>query len=152
MGTEALDPVARLIAERACERLILDFVRRLDLGEPSTAAELFTADGVWEWPEGDRRIQGRAALREYFGSRPVDRLSRRMCTNVLVTVDSPATASATTYFATYRVDGRTEGMLAPRLPANVGHYEDIFRKVGGSWLLTSRTVFVAFGGPTERIS
>jgi hypothetical protein len=152
MGTEPLDPVARLIAERACERLILDFVRRLDLGEPSTVAELFTADGVWEWPEGDRRIQGRDALREYFGSRPVDRLSRRMCTNVLVTVDSPATASATTYFATYRVDGRTEGMLAPRLPANVGHYEDIFRKVGGSWLLGSRTVFVAFGGPTERIS
>ncbi|MCQ4040980.1 nuclear transport factor 2 family protein [Streptantibioticus rubrisoli] len=151
MDTEAIDPMARLIAERACERLILDFVRRLDLGEPGTVAELFTTDGVWERPEGDRRIQGRDALREYFSARPVDRLSRRMCTNVLVTVASPTTASATTYFATYRVDGRTEGMLAPRLPANVGHYEDVFRKVDGSWLLASRTVFIPFGGPTERI-
>ncbi len=151
MDTDAIDPINRLIAERACERLVLDFVRRLDLGEPSTVAELFTADGVWEWPDGDRRIQGRDALRDYFGSRPADRLSRRLCTNILVTVVSPTTASATTYFATYRVDGHTEGMLPPRPPANVGHYEDTFRKVGGRWLLATRTAFIPFGGPTERI-
>ena len=151
MDTEAVDPMERLLAERDCQRLVLDFVRRLDLGEPSTVAELFTPDGVWAWPEGGRWIRGRDALREYFGSRPVDRLSRRMCTNILVTVASATTASATTYFATYRVDGRTEGMLPPRLPANVGHYEDIFRKVDGSWLLASRAAFIAFGGPTERV-
>ncbi|MFI1769812.1 nuclear transport factor 2 family protein [Streptomyces sp. NPDC020800] len=146
------DPVERLLAERACERLIVELVRRLDLGEPSTVSDLFTPDGVWEWPYDQRRIEGREALREYFGSRPVDRLSRRMCTNILVTVDSPDTARATTYFATYRVDGYTEGSLvAPRLPANIGHYEDTFRKVDGIWLLASRTLVLPFGGPTERL-
>src|SRR5689334_3015236 len=125
MIDDALDPMERLLAERACERLILEFIRRLDLGEPSSVAELFTPDGVWEWPYDGRRFQGRDALRDYFGSRPADRLSRRICTNILVTVDSPTTATATTYFATYRVDGYTEGTLVPpRLPANIGHYED----------------------------
>ena len=48
-------------------------VDALDLGEPSSVAELFTPDGVWEWRAGDRRVEGRDALRRYFGSRPADR-------------------------------------------------------------------------------
>ena len=46
MSTEALDPMERLFAERACERLIVEFVHRLDLGDPSSVADLFTPDGV----------------------------------------------------------------------------------------------------------
>jgi hypothetical protein len=151
MPAEDLDPMDRLLAERACERLILDFIRRLDLGEPSSVADLFTPDGVWEWPHGDRRIEGRSALRTYFGSRPADRLSRRMCTNVLVDVDSATTATATSYFATYRVDGYTGGMLPPQLPTNVGHYEDAFRKVEGEWLLARRVTCLPFGTETHRL-
>jgi hypothetical protein len=76
-----------------------------------------------------------------------------MCTNILVDVETPTTATATTYFATYRVDGYTEGTLVlPRLPANVGHYEDTFRKVDGTWLLARRVLVLPFGGPTERLS
>ncbi|MER5987439.1 nuclear transport factor 2 family protein [Streptomyces sp. NPDC001787] len=151
-GALPLDPLEQLLAERACERLVIEFVRRLDLGDPSTVAELFTPDGRWDWPAGERRVQGREALRSYFGSRPSDRLSRRMCTNTLVTVDSPTTASSTTYFATYRVDGATDTLPSPRLPANVGHYEDTFRRTDGVWLLASRTLVLAFGGATERIA
>ncbi|MFB6779324.1 nuclear transport factor 2 family protein [Streptomyces sp. NPDC056352] len=147
-----LDPLELLLAERACGRLVIEFVRRLDLGEPGTVAELFTPDGTWEWPVGGRRVEGREALRAYFDGRPADRLSRRMCTNILVTVDSATSASSTTYFATYRVDGRGDGLPLPRLPANVGHYEDTFRKVDGVWLIASRTTFLAFGGATERVA
>ncbi|MFE6664859.1 nuclear transport factor 2 family protein [Streptomyces sp. NPDC057697] len=151
MPTETLDPMERLLAERACERLIVEFVRRLDLGDPSGVAELFTPDGVWEWPQGDRRVEGRDALRAYFGSRPEDRLSRRMSTNIMVTVESASKATATSYFATYRVDGHTGGMVPPVLPANVGHYEDGFRKVDGTWLLAHRVTFLPFGGETVRL-
>ncbi|GGV38003.1 hypothetical protein GCM10010495_64050 [Kitasatospora herbaricolor] len=151
MVDESLDPMEHLLAERACKRLIVEFLRRLDLGDPSSVAELFTPDGVWEWPHGDRRVEGREALRAYFGSRPKDRLSRRMTTNILVTLESAAQASATSYFATYRVDGYTGGMLPPRLPANVGHYEDTFRKIEGVWLLASRSTFLPFGGDTARV-
>lgn len=140
----------RLLAERACERLVLGFVHRLDLGEPASVAELFTEDGVWRWPEGDRLVEGRGALRAYFGARPADRLSRRMMANVLVTVDSPTKARATSYFTTYRVDGHTGGMVPAGPPVQIGHYEDTFRRVDGTWLLSTRTLFLPFGGPTPR--
>ncbi len=75
-----------------------------------------------------------------------------MCTNILVTVDSATTATATSCFATHRVDGHTPGTLvAPGPPANVGHYEDAFRRIDGSWLLATRTLVLAFGGPTRRL-
>ncbi|MFH8518453.1 nuclear transport factor 2 family protein [Streptomyces gelaticus] len=152
MVAEALDPTDRLIAERSCERLITEFVHKLDLGDPGEVAELFTEDGVWEWAAGDRRFQGREALRAYFGARPADRLSRRMCTNILVTLTSASTATAITYFTTYRVDGHTAGgYLPPQVPTQVGHYEDTFRKVDGRWLLSRRSLFLAFAGPTERL-
>ncbi|WP_049564258.1 nuclear transport factor 2 family protein [Streptomyces sp. SBT349] len=147
----ALEPLDRLLAERACERLLTDFLHRLDLGDPASVAGLFTQDGVWEWPAGDRRIEGREALRAYFGGRPADRLSRRLSGNVLVTVDSAATAHAVSYFATYRVDGWTGGIVPPRLPANVGHYEDTFTRTGGAWLLATRTLHLAFGGATHHL-
>jgi hypothetical protein len=147
---DPLDPLEQLLAERACERLVLDFVRRLDLGEPASVAELFTEDGSWEWPEGDRLIKGREALREYFGGRPAGRLSRRVMSNVLVTLTSPDRATATAYFTTYRVDGHTGGMVPAGPPVQVGHYEDTFRKVDGAWQLASRTLLLPFGGPTPR--
>ncbi|MGW1542217.1 nuclear transport factor 2 family protein [Streptomyces sp. NPDC002309] len=151
MDTEAWDRTDLLLAERACERLIVEFVHKLDLGDPGDVADLFTDDGFWEWAEGDRRIQGRDALRSYFAGRPADRLSRRICTNILVTVTSEATASATTYFTTYRVDGHHGGLVPPRAPTQVGHYEDSFREVDGRWLLSSRSLYLAFAGPTERL-
>lgn len=151
MVAEALDPADRLIAERACERLIVEFVHKLDLGDPGDVADLFADAGFWEWAEGDRRIQGRDALRSYFAGRPVDRLSRRICANILVTVTSEATATATSYFTTYRVDGHTRGLVPPRAPTQVGHYEDTLLKVEGRWFLSSRSLHLAFAGPTERL-
>ena len=151
MATEALDPTDRLFAERACERLVVEFVHKLDLGDPGDVADLFTDTGSWEWAEGGRRVQGRDALRSYFAGRPADRLSRRICTNILVTVTSEATATAITYFTTYRVDGHTGGFAPPRVPTQVGHYEDTFLKVEGRWLLSSRSLYLAFAGPTERL-
>jgi SnoaL-like protein len=150
MSVDVLDPLARLLAERACERLLVEFIRRLDLGDPSEVAALFTEDDVWEWPAGGRRVQGRDDLARYFGSRPADRLSRRLSTNVLVTVRSPDAAVATSYFATYRVDGWAGELQPPPAPTQVGHYEDVFRRVDGAWLLASRKTVLAFGGPTPR--
>jgi hypothetical protein len=147
-----MEPLERLLAERACERLILDFVHRLDLGEPASVAELFTEDGTWQWPEDGRLVQGRESLRTYFGSRPADRLSLRLMANVLVTVSSPDTAEATSYFTTYRVDGHTGGMVPPGPPVQVGTYDDTFRRTDDGWLLSSRTLHLPFAGPTPKAS
>ncbi|MFH8768440.1 nuclear transport factor 2 family protein [Streptomyces sp. NPDC017958] len=159
-----MDPLEQLLGERACERLILDFVQRLDLGEPSSVDELFTEDGSWAWPEGGRLVKGREALHEYFGSRPADRLSRRLMSNVLVTVTSPDTATATSYFSTYRVDGHRGGLVPAEPPVQVGlphsrlrssggtPTNDAFRRVDGRWLLETRVLHLAFAGPTPKVS
>ena len=148
--SDALAPVERMLAERACERLVGEFARRLDLGTPAAVAELFTEDGVWEWPLGRRRVQGRADLARYFGSRPPDRLSRRLTTNVLVDVLDATRAAATSYLTTYRVDGWAGELGPPPPPTQVGHYVDVLRRVDGVWLLAHRTTHLAFGGETPR--
>ncbi|KUL47006.1 hypothetical protein ADL12_00760 [Streptomyces regalis] len=38
-----------------------------------------------------------------------------------------------------------------RHAGRMGHYEDTFRKVDGTWLLATRTLVLPFGGPTERL-
>lgn len=42
-------------------------------------------------------------------------------------------------------------MIQPVLPANVGRYEDVFRKIDGGWLLARCTVYLPFGGETQRL-
>ncbi|GGJ11935.1 hypothetical protein GCM10010121_022880 [Streptomyces brasiliensis] len=125
-----MDLTESLLARHACAHVILLVLSRLDLGDPSSVADLFTEDGTWEWPDGGRRIEGRDALRAYFGSRPADRLSRRLMSNVLVTVTGPDTATATSY-STYRVDGHEGGMVPAGPPVQVGDHEDTFRRVDG---------------------
>ncbi|AOR34621.1 hypothetical protein BFF78_29425 [Streptomyces fodineus] len=144
-----MDLVDALLAQHACEHVILHFVRRLDLGEPADVADLFTEDGIWEWPPpGDgRRIEGREALRAYFGSRPDDGLSCHLMSDVLVTITGPDTASATSSFATYRVDGYEGGAPVPAgPPLQVGRYEDTFRRFDGKWWIASRTLHPPVGG------
>lgn len=142
--------LARLLDERACERLVVEFVRRLDLGDPGDVAELFTPDGTWEWPHGERHVQGRDDVRAYFASRPAQRTSRRLCTNVLIDVESPTRATGTSYLVTYRLDDHDGSLLPPPHPTNVGHYADTFVKLDGTWLLHHRVTHLAFGGPTPR--
>lgn len=153
-----MDPIEQLLAERACQRLLLDLVRRLDLGEPGSVAELFTEDGTWTWPEGDRLVRGRAALRAHFGTRPADRHARRLMSDVNVEVTSPDTATATSYFTTYRVDdgphaaGPGPRPAGPAPAVRIGHYRDALRRTAdGTWLLAARTLFLPCGSPTPRL-
>jgi hypothetical protein len=42
-----MDDLERLLAERACERLIVEYCRLVDFGEAARIADLFTEGGVW---------------------------------------------------------------------------------------------------------
>ena len=113
-----MDALARLLIERACERLIVDYARFVDFGEASRIAELFTEDGVWE-SEG-LRMEGRSAIREGFARREGvrRRVSRHACTNVAVDVISADEARGLCYLINYRFD-RREGD-DPAAPAPAG--------------------------------
>jgi hypothetical protein len=71
--------------------------------------------------------------------------------NILVSLTSATTAVATSYLVTHRVDGYAGGMLPPTLPVNLGHYEDAFAKIDGTWLLARRVTVLPFGRETERL-
>ena len=49
-----MEPLERLLAERACERPIVTFACLVDLGEETGVAALFTDDGVYIGEYHDR--------------------------------------------------------------------------------------------------
>jgi hypothetical protein len=142
-----MEALERVVAERACERLLYEYVRRVDFGHASTLADLFVTDGVWE-AEG-LVLDGREAIRAHFLRRQgvVRRVSRHFITNTMIDVDGDR-AEGLAYFFNLRVD-RPEGDLAlpveARLPKYTGEYVSSFvRDATGAWMLTRLHVDVTF--------
>lgn len=142
-----MDELQRLLVERACERLIVEYARRVDFGEASRIADLFTADGRWEGT--DLVLEGREAIREWFVRREgvTRRVSRHVCTNVAVQALSPTEATSLCYMLDYRHD-RREGDRSLPVPAEhpkyIGELRDTFHLTGEGWRFASRYVTVAF--------
>ena len=142
-----MDDLDRLLAERACTRLLHEYCRLVDFGQASGLAGLFTDDGVWT--ADDLVLAGRDAIREHFTRRErvVRRVSRHVLTNVTVTVDSADEATSLSYFANFRHD-RAEGDLSLPVPMEVpkylGEYHDRFRRTGDGWRIEHHRVDVAF--------
>jgi SnoaL-like domain len=145
-----VDDLDRLLAERACERLIVDYCRLVDFGNAAQIADLFTEDGVWSGV--DLVLTGREEIREWFVKREalLRRVSRHICTNVGVDVVSPDEAKSTCYLVNYRHD-RKEGddtMPAPGdIPKFVGECHDEFQRTPEGWRFARRRVEVAFVRP-----
>lgn len=138
-----------LLDERACERLLVEYVRRVDFGEAAALADLFVDAGVWE-AEG-LVLDGREAIRAHFLRRQgvVRRVSRHFVTNIAVDVAGDA-ASGLAYFANFRVD-RAEGDRSLPVPAGLpkytGEYVSSFARTADGWRFTRLHVDVTFLRP-----
>jgi ketosteroid isomerase-like protein len=110
-----MDPFVRLIAERACERLILDYAAFNDAGDWAAVAALYAPDGRMSRPTAPEIfIEGRDAILAAFRGRP-GRVTRHICANIRVTLERPAIARATSQILLFtRADG----------PPLVGSYHD----------------------------
>ena len=84
-----MNEIERMVAERACERLIVEYSRRVDFGEAARIADLFTDDATWEGVE--LLLTGQQEIREWFSRRQdlERRVSRHICTNIAVDLLSP---------------------------------------------------------------
>lgn len=137
----------RLLDERACERLVIDYTHLVDSGEAARIADLFTADGVWEADQ--IRMDGRDAIRAGFGARQgvKRRTSRHVCTNVAITLHGADEATGLSYLVNYRHDSTTG---TAELPAPVGHpkfvgeYHDRFVRTPDGWRIAHRRCTLAF--------
>ena len=134
-----------LADEQACARLIAQYARFVDSGEAARVAELFTPDGVWESAEA--RMAGRAEIAKGFMRRQkqADRVSRHVCTNVLIDVVSEDEAVGRCVFTLYRADGIDPGSIArTTTPAMVGDYVDRFVRTAEGWRFSHRRAEAAF--------
>lgn len=143
-----MTPTDRLLAERACERLMVDYARFVDFGEARKVASLFTEDGWWE-AEGGLRMAGRAEILAGFGRREgvTRRQSRHVCTNLWVDVHGADESIGGCYLVNYRHDSRTGAAEKPApmdLPKFVGEYLDRYVRTPEGWRIASRLCSMAF--------
>jgi SnoaL-like domain len=88
-----MSDVEQCLAERACERLVLDYAAFNDAGDWDAVAALYTATGRMSRPTApDDFIEGRAAILAAFRSRP-PRTTRHICANIRVTLKGETSAS-----------------------------------------------------------
>jgi len=140
-----MDDAERMLIERACARLVTQYCHLVDHGEASRIADLFTDDGVWASPENT--MTGRAEIARGFSARERNqrRMSRHVCNNLLVDVESETAASGVVYLTLYRHDGEEGRATSPvGAPALVGEYRDAFEKTADGWRFKRREIVVSF--------
>lgn len=109
-----------------------------DRGRLDDFAALFTEDGTLEIA-GREPLRGREAIRTFLGAAKtalagasVRPLIRHHVSSVVIDVESPETATATSYFF----------VVTERGPDHWGSYRDDFARAGDRWLFRRRSVRV----------
>lgn len=140
-----MDEAQRMLAERACERLIVAYAQLIDLGEAAKVAGLFTEDATWE--SDNRRWVGLDQIRRGFTIRQgiTLRKSRHICTNIAIEFSSETEATGVTYFILLRNDDNYGERVAP-LDGQfiVGEYRDRFVLTSDGWRFAHRQAKAAF--------
>lgn len=126
MNVESLD---RLIAERACELLIIDYAALVDAANWGAVAALYIVNGRMSRPTNPEDfIEGRDAILKGFLDRP-PRTTRHICANIRVTIHSLSHATATSQILLFTA--------ADALPL-VGSYTDKLVDEGEGWRFAER--------------
>ena len=125
----------RFQIEWACARLINLYATLNDQARWDEVVELYAPDGLMTRPTApDQPIVGHEALLAAFKARP-PRTTQHVCANIVVTVESPDAASATSAMLLFT------GVDAPPL---VGTYRDRFVRLNGRWLFAERRGALSF--------
>lgn len=135
----------RLVAERACERLIQRFALCNDRKDFDALAVLFAEDGELARPFPPyRRCRGPAEIAAEMKATLVDVTVRHVCTNVLVEIEDDGTARGTTYFTVYRqeVPPPVEGPLRFAGVVYLGEYRDGFVRTPDGWRFARRDMTI----------
>ena len=147
MPESELAPLKRLVIERACEQLSIEYARAVDFRDYAAFVELFVDDALLDL---GMRLEGKAAIRESMQKRPDEIRTRHVLTNIFIEVQDSLHARGISYLTLYRHVGAASARNAPVpsiLPTAIGHYEDTFVKTPAGWRFKTRTLHVAFRNP-----
>jgi ketosteroid isomerase-like protein len=123
-----MDALARLLDERAIERLILDYAALLDAVDAEGLAACFAEDGRANRPTApDDFVEGRAALLAAFKARP-PRQARHVFANIRVDLDGDSA----------RASSQVLLFTAADKPPLVGSYADKLVRTPEGWRFAER--------------
>jgi hypothetical protein len=138
---DVLTAAERIEIERACERLVYDYSRALDLGDMSGAADFFAENGSMARPMAPNQvIEGRETIRASLLTRPKTLLTKHLATNVMIDVETRDTARGISYLT--MIATTPPGEAAPPFvsqgPIYFGEFRDRFVREQGVWRFLER--------------
>lgn len=135
-----MTPMDALLAEQEISRLIISYAQLNDAGQWPAVAALYTEDGRMSRPTApDDFIVGRAQILDSFMARP-PRAARHICANILVRLDGPTMATATSQILLFVGETGEPGALPQQsaLPPMVGTYQDRLVRTAEGWRFAER--------------
>ena len=138
-----MDELQRLMAERACERLVMEYGLAVNDWDIDAFVGCFHPDAVWQRP-GVPALNGHPEIRAFMESQSTNRTLRHVNGLCMVTVLDATTATARSQTTVYDVPG--DGPLPAALPGPdmVVEYSDRIERRGGDWRLARRDTTVVF--------
>ena len=141
-----MSPRKRRAIEWDCTRLINDYANLNDAGRWEDVAALYAEEGLMARPSAPYQpVVGRDAILASFRERP-PRVSRHICANIVVTVESRDAASAQSMILLFSGTVATDGglPLLDKKPALIGEYRDRFVRTADGWRFAERRGALSF--------
>jgi len=137
-----MTPSEKALIVQECTQLIARFANANDARDYDALAAMFVEDGVFCRPTmPDQPIRGRKTIIDGFRSRPANKLTRHVCTNIAVEAVSETEARATSYIILYTATVEEGAALPVKADAKqlVGAFRDtIVSDTDGVWKFRER--------------
>ena len=135
----------QLRCERECTRLCHDFAWTVDERNYSAFVALFADDGVFE--RMGQKSEGHAAIRQFLDARPVDKVTRHLCSNIRIDLTGPTSARGTCSALMFQAKAIANAAPSQPLPVSapvVVDYVDDYVLTEGGWKFHYRRTTLVF--------
>lgn len=142
-----MKPEQKSAIEWECRQLALRFTAHSDRQEWSEMCSLLTEGASFARPtDPDNPIEGRAAIQAAYEGRPADRITRHICSNLIITAESLSRASGTMYALLYAGSTANTGDLGVIADDRqlVGEFADDYVLTENGWRIDSRRGCIIF--------
>jgi ketosteroid isomerase-like protein len=144
-----MDDLARMLIERACERLVNSYANLIDAYDYDAFLGLWAEDAVMNMM--GRELVGPAGIRAWLEARDPTMICRHQVTNIVTEVIDQNRATGFCYTLSYHVSGargQSPGPLHP--PTFFVEYRSEFRRdPKRGWLFARRDVTTPMAGPEQ---